>query len=261
MKDMVRWLAATLLVLALPARANQYTDLWYNPQESGWGMNIVQQLETAFVTLFVYGADGKPTWYVASDARVIAYASGGLPVFSGTLYRTQGPWHGGAFDPAKFHIVPVGTISMEALAVDRMRVQYTAEGVGPVTREVVRQTWQFPLVGANYAAQFVMREARAGESPYGTRVYQADVLLHFEDSQAFMRVDDHLGVRCEYRGPFAQSGRIARASGTFACNGGDAPSGTFEISDFEVSSHGVTGYLRTFAASRNSFGRFAAARY
>ena len=261
MNNITRWLAATLLVLALPARASQYTDLWFNPRENGWGMNVVQQLETAFVTLFVYGADGKPTWYVASDARVIAYATGGLPVFAGTLYRTDGPWHGGPFDAARFHITPVGTITMEALAIDRMRVEYTADGVGPITREVIRMTWQYPLVAANYAAQFVMRESIPGQAPYGTRLYQADVLLHFEDSQAFMRVDDHLGVRCEYRGPFIQSGKIARASGSFTCDGGDAPAGTFEISDFEVSPHGVTGYLRTFAASRNSFGRFAAARY
>ncbi len=61
---------------------SQYTDLWWNPQENGWGMNVVQQGETAFITLFVYGPDDKPTWYVASAAQVFAVDSerqSGLP--------------------------------------------------------------------------------------------------------------------------------------------------------------------------------------
>lgn len=261
MRKIRAWIAAVMAALALPASAGQFTDLWYNPQESGWGLNVVQQLETAFVTLFVYGPDGKPAWYVGSDVRVIAYATGGLPVFVGTLYRTEGPWHGGPFDASKFKIVPVGTISMEALSFNRLRVEYSADGVGPITKVVERQTWDTPLTGANFSAQFLMREQRPGEPPYGTRVYQADVLLHIDAGQVFIRADDHLGIRCEYRGPYTQAGKLARATGTFTCDGGDTPSGTFELTDFEVTAHGVTGYLRTFAESHNAYGRFAAARY
>ena len=59
-------LAAALLAATLgTARAGQYSDLWWNPQESGWGLNLVQQDETAFVTLFVYDAENRPTWYFA----------------------------------------------------------------------------------------------------------------------------------------------------------------------------------------------------
>ena len=197
-----------------------------------------------------------------SDARVIAYSASGLPLFSGGLYRTAGPWHGGAFDPAQVSVTPVGSLQLEVLARNRMRVHYGADGAS-VTREVVRQTWQAPVVASNYAAQFVLRQAQPGGAPYGTRVYQGDVLLHFDATSglAFMRVDDALGVRCEYRGPFSQAGKIAAANGSFTCTGGDSPSGTFELSDLEVSAHGITGYLRMFAPSTNSYGRFAAARY
>jgi len=50
-----RIIAALLAATGLCAHANTYTDLWNNANEPGWGMNVVQQLETAFVTLFVYG--------------------------------------------------------------------------------------------------------------------------------------------------------------------------------------------------------------
>ena len=37
-------LAATM-VLAAPARATDLSDLWWNPNESGWGVNVAQQAE------------------------------------------------------------------------------------------------------------------------------------------------------------------------------------------------------------------------
>jgi hypothetical protein len=85
-------LAALVAAASLHAAAGEYTDLWWNPQESGWGANIVQQGETAFVTLFVYGPDGEPTWYVAPAARTFAFDASGRPALRGTLYRTKGPW-------------------------------------------------------------------------------------------------------------------------------------------------------------------------
>jgi hypothetical protein len=258
MKIIRSFIAALAAAASLGAGAGQYSDLWWNPQESGWGVNVVQQLETAFVTLFVYGPDGSPTWYVAPEAHVIAYGSGGLPLFEGALYSTRGPWHGGPFDPASVQAYPVGRVSLEVLAKDRMRVHYTTGSVAQV-KEVVRQTWQPSLLAANYTGQFVLRQAPLSGPPYGSLEYQADVLAHFAE-EGFMRVDDALGRRCEYRGPWAQRGKLLSFSGSYTCTSGDSPAGTFEMADVEVSDHGVTGYLRTSSATLKEFGRFAAVR-
>jgi len=55
--------------ISLPASATtfsiDYTDLWYIPTESGWGLNVIQQGNVMFATLFVYGTDNTPRWYVA----------------------------------------------------------------------------------------------------------------------------------------------------------------------------------------------------
>ena len=65
-----------LLALALAANAfdafatpqhQNMTDMWFNPAESGWGLNLIHQGDTLFATLFVYGPDGQPRWYVASS--------------------------------------------------------------------------------------------------------------------------------------------------------------------------------------------------
>jgi hypothetical protein len=35
----------------------------------------------------------------------------------------------------------------------------------------------------------------------------------------------------------------------------------FEVTDFDTSEHGVTGYLRTWSGSLNEYGRFAAVKF
>jgi hypothetical protein len=262
MKKIRLLLAAFAASAAFNANASQYTDLWFNPQESGWGMNVVQQQETAFVTLFVYGPDGKPTWYVASNAKVIGYV-GAFPVFEGTLYRTEGPWHGGPFDPARVGTTAVGTLSLEVKAKDRIRVQYTAEGVA-VSRDVSRFTWSAQLGGGNFLMSFNLREATPGGTPVGTLQLTAEALMLLTgDGIAVLRAADQLGRLCEYRGPYAQTGKLGAFSGSFTCTAGNngvlASAGTFEVSDLEVSSHGVTGYLRSWSTSANHFGRFGGA--
>ena len=61
-----KWICS-LLFVASPAFANtfmsDFSDLWWNANESGWGVTVTQQREVAFFTFFIYGADGKPAWY------------------------------------------------------------------------------------------------------------------------------------------------------------------------------------------------------
>jgi hypothetical protein len=46
------------------------TGLWWNSDESGWGVTLTQQFDVIFVTLFTYDSNGNPYWYVASDCRI-----------------------------------------------------------------------------------------------------------------------------------------------------------------------------------------------
>src|SRR5688572_29008960 len=151
---MLRKMTAALILACAAggAFAGTYSDLWLKADEPGWGVNVVQQSETAFVTLFVYGSDGKPTWYVASDARVIAYSQpGSFPLFHGALYKTEGAWLGAPWQVGK--VTPAGEVQLEVLAHDRMRIHYTADGVSGA-KEVRRFTFSQPVELANYVSQF-----------------------------------------------------------------------------------------------------------
>ncbi len=97
------WLAAG------PAPLEDYTDMWWNPQESGWGVSVQQHANNAvFVTYYAYDRDGKPTWLVMPEAKwTTAFA------LEGTLYRTSGPGSETAYDPRRVSLAPVGTIRLE----------------------------------------------------------------------------------------------------------------------------------------------------
>ncbi|HWZ70295.1 MAG TPA: hypothetical protein VN326_02300 [Casimicrobiaceae bacterium] len=134
------FLAVLLLAAASRAGAVDFTDIWYNPAENGWGVNVVQGNAFIFLTFFIYGADGKPTWFTA---QVTQDASGN---FNGPLYATTGtyyilPWTG-------FSIAQAGTVSFRPTGPATATLIYTVTGVGPVTKTIQRQNLPAIPVGA-----------------------------------------------------------------------------------------------------------------
>jgi hypothetical protein len=45
--------------------ASNYTDLWWQPLESGWGLTIEHQGNRIYVAWYTYAADGQPVWMTA----------------------------------------------------------------------------------------------------------------------------------------------------------------------------------------------------
>jgi hypothetical protein len=101
--------------LAFPSDVpfTDYTGMWWNPSESGWGVSVTHGASNQmFVALYHYDESGTPTWYVASGGKWT-----GPFYWSGTLYRTKGPPSGAiegvAFDPNQVERTPVGVISLQ----------------------------------------------------------------------------------------------------------------------------------------------------
>jgi hypothetical protein len=138
------FLALLLLAAAGRAAAVDYTDIWYIPAEAGWGVNVVQSDTFMFITFFIYGADGKPTWFTG---QVNQDSSSGN--FNGTLYSTTGtyylsPWTG-------FSGGPAGTVSFQPLGPYNAKLIYTVTGVGTVTKFIQRQNLTLITVGGAYS--------------------------------------------------------------------------------------------------------------
>ena len=117
--------------------ATNYQDLWWNPAESGWGVNLTHQGDTIFATWFTYGAGGRGMWLVASDVRRQATGE-----FRGRLYRTAGI----AFDriagaPAIVGTpTDVGELALDFTDGEHGRFAYTLDGVTQ-SRSIERQVF------------------------------------------------------------------------------------------------------------------------
>jgi len=121
------------------AGASNFTDLWWNPSESGWGINLTQQGSIMFATLFVYGSNGQVLWLVMSDGRQQGDGS-----FTGALYRTQG---NGAFNTVPWPGVTVGQVGSMTLRFNNGEsgtLTYTVNGT-TVTKSIIRQVFSSPV--------------------------------------------------------------------------------------------------------------------
>ncbi len=116
-------------------RLTNYTDLWWNAAESGWGLNIAHHdSQQILATWFYYGFDGLPRWYVIPGGQWTG------STFQGTIYRTRGPYFGSTFSPSAVSAVAVGsgTIAFDTENQDRATISFTADGV-TIQKSITRQ--------------------------------------------------------------------------------------------------------------------------
>jgi lysyl endopeptidase len=114
-----------------------YQDLWWNPNESGWGINITHQGDIIFATLFDYDATGHATWWVLANG-----AKTGTGNYSGDLYTVKGP----VFNASPWSATmatKVGTMSLQFASGTTGTLTYSVNGV-TVTKQIQRQVFSSP---------------------------------------------------------------------------------------------------------------------
>jgi len=204
------------------------TGLWFDPAESGWGLTLAQQGDTAFAVLFVYDSAGKPEWFVADKMRT---SPTGLPLLpspiGGTLYRTSGPWFGGVFDPHAVSAVPVGTIEViytPPSGGSQLFVGYTIDGV-QVSKTVQRQTWgdNAQNLAGRYSGGLVITTAATAACPgvnftppsgvpFGISIASGPLA-----SELRLTWGTGIDTLCSIDGTYTQQGQLAAVSGTLGC--------------------------------------------
>src|SRR5512132_2154613 len=105
MKRLSWWLAAMAALLPWLCSAENYSDIWWNPSESGWGVTVADHETQLFAVWYTYDTDGSPLWLTVPGGTF----NSNRTVFSGDVYRTTGPSVQGAFAPAKVVREKAGT--------------------------------------------------------------------------------------------------------------------------------------------------------
>jgi hypothetical protein len=232
--------------------STDWSDIWWNSSESGWGMQLVQEGSTVFATLFVYGPDNKPTWIIAT------LTVGNNGVLSGPTYVTTGPFYGAAsFDTNSATIRQVGTMTITFSDVATGQLTYTVDGV-TVNKRIVRQSVATDNYAGTYLTAVNLTQANC-TNPANNSSGSGTVAIGVTQSGSAMTMTWTFSgsVSCTYTGSYSQNGRLGLFAGPFSCTDGDKGTMTFfELTNrIGIMSGRLSGQSTTFGC--NYSGRFS----
>ena len=114
--------------------AYDFTDLWWNANESGWGLNLIQHANgVIFAIWYTYDASGKMTWYHVPSGTWTDSMT-----YTGTLYAVSGPaFSNPTFTSSLVKRTAVGTATLAFGSASSGTWSYSIDGVSgskPITR-------------------------------------------------------------------------------------------------------------------------------
>ncbi len=213
-----------------------YNDLWWDPNESGWGVNVAQQGSTLFLTFFIYGADSKPTW-VTGQLSKTDQSTLGQPIFTGDIVVTTGPYYGGLFNESSVTRRRAGTASFSPTDAVSGALTYTIDGVS-VSKAVVRQTLVNDDLSGNYlGVLYLLLDCPLDNVAVTTPATQGTIS---QSGTQFQYQETGNGENaCTWTGTWTQQGVLGRVDGTVSCI--DGMNGTFAMSEVASSLLSVSG--------------------
>jgi hypothetical protein len=229
------------LLVASTARAGYFTDIWFDPAEPGWGVNVVQSDSFMFLTFFIYGQDGKPTWYTAelSENASGAY-TGGLYLTSGTYYAL--PWNTADSVPPQrvgsVQFAPSGANAYEAT------LTYVVDGIGTVTKSIQRQTLRTIAIGGAYTGG-VSGVVSGCSDPANNSNYTDTYALQVTQTTAGVATFafDFPTLACSISGALVLHGSMYTITGaTYQCvQNNDVFTSTADMREIKATAQGVEG--------------------
>jgi hypothetical protein len=205
---MLKRLVLTVFLLfgSMNASALEYTDVYYNPAESGWGIFLVQSDKAQFLALFNY---------------------------NGQLYATTGSYFGLPWNPAQLTVAAVGTMSFNPTDSYRATVTYALAGGPTVTKTVQRQTLTPYQLPGNYSGSASGTQAGCTDPSMNDPKFRARYNLavtQTADTAAAMTISfvdpQNDGVVCTLQGGLTHFGRIYKmANAQLTCKEPGATTG------------------------------------
>lgn len=225
---------------ALPARADDYTDIWWTVGgvESGWGVNIIQSQDFMFATFFVYApapAPAKtPIWYAGNLTR---QANG---TFSGGLYQTTGTGIDQPWNPADNSATQVGTATFSPTSTTAATLSYNV-GSTIVTKSIARQTLtSIALGGSYYGTGVLVTSSCANPANNGQQIFDVDPVVTQNTGGQLQFQLTFNSDTCTISGTYVQEGLLFRIpTASYVCTSGINTSAT--VYEVKATSIGLEG--------------------
>lgn len=105
-----------------------YSGIWWNPAESGWGLSLHQSAtETLVGALYLFGDDQESRWFTLQNGRWESSTR-----WRGQVFRSRGAGWSASWDPAAVRHDPVGSVTLDFGMVpgreDRAELNYSIDG-------------------------------------------------------------------------------------------------------------------------------------
>jgi hypothetical protein len=195
------------------------TDIWWNPNESGWGLQANQSGNVVFVTIFVYGSDSAPRWVVAQ----LTHTSG--LTFTGPVYLVSGPYYGlPSFNPAQVSGSQVGTMTFVLDTVSTAHISYSINGV-VVNKNIERQPLTLEPIGGSYGGALNLTASSCVNAADNMQTTGAIALTLNQSgnsiSGSFQLFGTSAGAVCTIVGTYTEAGRMGTIATTYTCADGE----------------------------------------
>jgi hypothetical protein len=216
-----------------------WDDLWWNPNESGWGVTVKHQQDVMFLTFFVYRADRSAYWATTTLTRS---GSGGIrfpDTYTGDVYETQGPRFGAAFNPSDVTKRKVGTATFTGSTPYAATLQYSIDGQ-TVTKSIERQTLRTIDYSGDYFGGFFYTLYDCNPASNNGQLVTDSGLVTVVHSGSNMKITAQgQKTTCTFTGGYSQHGSVGTTNGTFSCS--DGTKGPFDLIAMTWSPFGMSG--------------------
>jgi hypothetical protein len=224
----VFWIAA--LGLASPAFGTAFStnnsDIYNATNESGWAIELVQQADVTFATIYTYDANMNPIFYSATLFVGGTGASGNV-IWTGDLIVSTGPWFGGAFDESKVVRRKVGVMNYVPQGTTGGAVSFTVDGV-VVTKQISRVTLRQDDYGGIYQGTYkIVASGCTNPSDNGTFFINAVFTVTQGTNALTVVTSEPDGNSCTFPGDYVQFGQFGDSLGSFTCTNGIKGSNQF----------------------------------
>jgi hypothetical protein len=225
-------LAFAFCFLPLRAAATDYTDIWYLPAESGWGVNMVQSDNFIFATFFIYGQNNTPTWYTA---QMYSDANGN---FAGNLYATMGTYFAAPWNPGNLTTTLAGTASFVPTNPYQGTLTYGLTGGPTVTKNIQRQALTTIALGATYIGGQAGVYSGGGNNCNGTYTdtFNLTVTQPGDGTATFQFT--YPALTCTWSGTLVQFGKVyTMPNASYQCSDGTRSTATMD--EIQATPYGI----------------------
>ncbi len=220
MKRLIITATFILCIIISSPRANalNFQDLWWNPAESGWGVNIAQQRDTLFATWFIYGPNREPLWIVMPGTSRVLSQVPNESIYTGAIFQTRGT----AFNVTPFvpitDVTPVGNATFRFTNARDGVLTYNINS-STVTKNITRQNIVPLNLAGNYYGGF--QRASTGctnNQNNGSALDQAIYVVSVATQTTNISINEVGGDSCRFTGNYTQYGSTFEGTGTYTCN-------------------------------------------